>query len=168
MSRRARKISWCDLAVPQNCREHHATEPLQVHSPWQREKGQYDFLSQPLNLYPSITLRNSISLTSTPRVDAAIVSLGARRVVTTTFLSNVLSWTSAPSQLLQPRLQHDKCSEWQFPKSHRFLSTLSMQLDDLLSWERLNGTLKHTLVIFLAVFPQARLSPKPSLQLAHY
>lgn len=56
-----------------------------------KEKRQHHFLLQPLNLSPGATVRNPSALTSTSRVGAAICSLSVLRVLTTTFLTNVLS-----------------------------------------------------------------------------
>lgn len=141
-------------AVPRNSREHCATEQSQVHSPWQTAERQYSFLLQPLNLSPSVTIRNPSSLTSTPRADAGTASLNVLRVVTTTFLSDELTWKSAwLSQLsvLQYSLSSKKqgyCStifRRAIPQRNITSCALSIQLGALLFWERLEETLKHTL-----------------------
>lgn len=142
------------LAVPRNSREHRATKQSQVRSPWQTAERQYSFLLQPLNLSPSVTIRNLISLTSTPRADAGIGSLNVLRVVTTTFLSDELTWKSAwLSQLsvlqfsLSSKKEGYRSVIFRRAISQRNITSpaLSIQLGALLSWERLEETLKHTL-----------------------
>lgn len=61
------------------------------HVPLGKEKRQYDFLLQPLNLTPRSTTRNLSPQTSTPGANAAIGSLNTLRMVTTTFLTNALT-----------------------------------------------------------------------------
>lgn len=91
------------------------------HIPLGKEKRQYNFLLQPLNL----TTRNSSPQTSTPQASAAVGSLNTLTMVTT-FLTNALTRNST-NDLNQSQMFRRATSK----RAIIISPALSMQVDGL-------------------------------------